>query len=122
MRLPYLRTAAPEVLATAKAQRWDPGSGLGVAGAASHGQEEAGAGEGGEETAASSSIQSEKHYQTMSRLASTAGQDRPAGGCRAAYPWWSVGVETLLSPVSGGRRLVAHEKGGGPTCEYLSDA
>ena len=24
MRLPYLRTAAPEVLATAKAQRWDP--------------------------------------------------------------------------------------------------
>lgn len=24
MRLPYLRAAAPEVLATAKAQRWDP--------------------------------------------------------------------------------------------------
>lgn len=24
MRLPYLRGAAPEVLATAKAQRWDP--------------------------------------------------------------------------------------------------
>src|SRR5258708_36195754 len=24
MRLPYLRTAAPEVLATARAQRWDP--------------------------------------------------------------------------------------------------
>lgn len=24
MRLPYLRKAAPEVLATAKAQRWDP--------------------------------------------------------------------------------------------------
>ena len=24
MRLPYLRTAAPKVLATAKAQRWDP--------------------------------------------------------------------------------------------------
>ena len=24
MRLPYLRTAAPQVLATAKAQRWDP--------------------------------------------------------------------------------------------------
>ncbi len=24
MRLPYVRAAAPEVLATAKAQRWDP--------------------------------------------------------------------------------------------------
>jgi DNA replication protein DnaC len=24
LRLPYLRTAAPEVLATARAQRWDP--------------------------------------------------------------------------------------------------
>lgn len=24
MRLPYLRKAAPEVLATARAQRWDP--------------------------------------------------------------------------------------------------
>src|SRR6267154_2437835 len=24
MRLPYLRAAAPEVIATAKAQRWDP--------------------------------------------------------------------------------------------------
>lgn len=24
MRMPYLRAAAPEVLATAKAQRWDP--------------------------------------------------------------------------------------------------
>ena len=24
MRLPYLRAAAPEVLATARAQRWDP--------------------------------------------------------------------------------------------------
>jgi hypothetical protein len=24
MRLPYLRDAAPEVLATARAQRWDP--------------------------------------------------------------------------------------------------
>jgi len=25
MRLPYIRRAAPELLATAKAQRWDPG-------------------------------------------------------------------------------------------------
>lgn len=24
MRLPYLRAAAPELIATAKAQRWDP--------------------------------------------------------------------------------------------------
>lgn len=24
MRLPYLRNAAPEILATARAQRWDP--------------------------------------------------------------------------------------------------
>jgi hypothetical protein len=27
MRLPYLRTAAPDVLATARAQRWDPAEG-----------------------------------------------------------------------------------------------
>jgi DNA replication protein DnaC len=30
MRLPYLRTAAPEVLATARAQRWDPAETLRV--------------------------------------------------------------------------------------------
>jgi DNA replication protein DnaC len=30
MRMPYLRAAAPEVLATAKAQRWDPAEVLGV--------------------------------------------------------------------------------------------
>ena len=30
MRLPYLRAAAPEILATAKAQRWDPGEVLRV--------------------------------------------------------------------------------------------
>ena len=24
MRFPYMRTAAPDILATAKAQRWDP--------------------------------------------------------------------------------------------------
>jgi DNA replication protein DnaC len=30
MRLPYLRTAAPDVLATARAQRWDPAETLRV--------------------------------------------------------------------------------------------
>jgi hypothetical protein len=30
MRLPYLRSAAPEVLATARAQRWDPAETLRV--------------------------------------------------------------------------------------------
>ena len=30
MRLPYLRNAAPDVLATARAQRWDPAETLRV--------------------------------------------------------------------------------------------